>query len=145
MTSTATSPESRHLWVVPTKDASKPGTLTRAQVTARLGVNVSTLRRCEGDRLHPRVDEDDVRWSDDKEVAALAASLANELRVILRRNAEPSSGIHPASRSPGEIAAESSSVSNSASRFGPGACRVTASALEPARLRWAYVVGRVGR
>ncbi len=104
MTSTATSPESRHLSVVPTKDASKPGTLTRAQVAARLGVSVSTIRRYEGDRLHPRVDEDDVRWFDDKEVAALAASLANEPRVR-RRNAEASPGTHP-SRSPGEIAAE---------------------------------------
>jgi len=106
MTSTATSPESRHLSVVPTKDASKPGTLTRAQVASRLGVSVSTVRRYEGDRLHPRVGDNDVRWFDGNEVAALAASLANEPRVVRRRNAEPSSGIHPASRSPGEIAAE---------------------------------------
>ncbi len=106
MTSTATSPESRHLSVVTTKDASKPGTLTRAQVAVRLGVSVSTVRRYEGDRLHPRVDADDVRWFDDKEVAVLAATLANEPRAVRRRNAEPSPGTHPASRPSGEIAAE---------------------------------------
>lgn len=106
MTSTATSPESRHLSAVPTRDASKPGTLTRAQVAARLGVSVSTVRRYEGDRLHPRVDADDVRWFDDKEVAALAATLANEPRAVRRRNAEPSPGTHAALRPSGEIAAE---------------------------------------
>lgn len=31
------------------------------------------------------------------------------------------------------------------SRFGPGAYRVTASALEPTRLRWEYIVGAVGK
>jgi hypothetical protein len=106
MTSTATSPESRHLSVVSTKDASKPGTLTRAQVASRLGVSVSTVRRYEGERLHPRVDQDGVRWFDDREVATLAAALANEPRPVRRRNVEPEPGGRRASRSPGEIAAD---------------------------------------
>lgn len=250
MTSTATSPESRHLSVVPTRDASKLGTLTRAQVAARLGVSISTVRRYEGDRLHPRVDENDVRWFDEKEVAALAATLANESHPVRRRNREPAAG--PASRSSGEIAAavferleqrqslaeivigvrvepsvvrelfeqwslglveahlqrereprmyrenevvhvnegeltarlarlpagESTRISVAryrgefqhgdylypevvelggflvagpctideiVSRFGPGAYRVTALALEPTRLRWEYIVGAVGK
>jgi len=31
------------------------------------------------------------------------------------------------------------------SRFGPGAYRVTASALEPTRLRWEYIVVAMGK
>lgn len=92
--------ESRHLSVVPKKE------LTRAQVAARLDVSISSVRRYEGERLHPRVDEDDVRWFDEKEVAALAATLANEPRVLRRRNAEPGPGARAAQRSPGEIAAQ---------------------------------------
>lgn len=252
MTRTTTSHESRHLSVVPTKDASKPRTLTRAQVAARLGVSVSTVRRYEGDRLHPHVGEDEVRWFDDKEVAALAATLANESRPVRRRNLEPGLSGRPASRSPGEIAAEvferleqrqslaeivigaqvepsvvrelfeqwslglveghlqrereprmyresevvhasegelatrlarlpagestrisvaryrgefqhgdylypevvelggflvagPCTIDEIVSRFGPGAYRVTASALQPTRLRWEYIVGAVGK
>ena len=92
--------ESRHLSVLPTKE------LTRAQVAARLDVSISTVRRYEGERLHPRVDEDDVRWFDEKEVAALAATLTNEPRVMRRRNAEPASGARGTQRSAGEIAAQ---------------------------------------
>lgn len=98
---TASAPrESRHLSALPTKE------LTRAQVAARLDVSISTVRRYEGERLHPRVDEHDVRWFDEKEVASLAATLTNEPRVVRRRNAEPAVGVRPAARSPGEIAAE---------------------------------------
>jgi hypothetical protein len=100
MKSAAASQESRHLSVVPKKE------LTRAQVAARLDVSVSTVRRYEGERLHPRVDEDDVRWFDEKEVAALAAALTNEPRVIRRRNAESAPGARGAQRTAGEIAAE---------------------------------------
>ena len=92
--------ESRHLSVLPTKE------LTRAQVAARLDVSISTVRRYEGERLHPRVDEDDVRWFDEKEVAALAVTLTNDPRVIRRRNAEPASSTRGAQRSAGEIAAQ---------------------------------------
>lgn len=115
MTSTATSPESRHLSVVPTKDASKPGTLTRAQVATRLGVSVSTVRRYEGDRLHPRVGEDDVRWFDDKEVAALAVSLASRawFAAATPRRAP---ALTPHRGHPARSQRRSSSVSNSDSR-----------------------------
>lgn len=106
MPSTATSRESQHLSVVPTKDAGNPGALTRAQVATRLGVSVSTVRRYEGERLHPRIDEDDVRWFDPKEVAALAATLTDEPRTIRRRNAEPSPSARSEARSAGEIAAQ---------------------------------------
>jgi transcriptional regulator with XRE-family HTH domain len=100
MKNAASQRESRHLSVVPTKD------LTRAQVAARLDVSISTVRRYEGERLHPRVDENDVRWFDEKEVAALAAILSNEPRVVRRRNAEPAAGARVAERSRGEIAAQ---------------------------------------
>ncbi len=100
MTSTAAPRESRHLSVVPKKE------LTRAQVAARLDVSISTVRRYEGERLHPRVDEDAVRWFDEKEVASLAAALTNEPRVVRRRNALSTLGARGAQRSAGEVAAE---------------------------------------
>lgn len=50
---------SQHLSVVPT-DGSSTTSLTRAQVADRLGVSISTVRRYEGARLHPTVDDDDV-------------------------------------------------------------------------------------
>ncbi len=81
----STSRESRHLSVVSSKEPSTTQ-LTRAQVAARLGVSISTVRRYEGSRLHPHVDEDDVRWFDSKEVAALAAELTNEPRAQRLRN-----------------------------------------------------------
>lgn len=79
--------------------------LTRGQVAARLGLSVSTVRRYEGDRLHPTVDEHDVRWFDEREVTALAARLANEGGP--RRSARASAPDGPARepRTAGEIAA----------------------------------------
>lgn len=59
----------------------------RAFVVAdRLKISGSTVRRCEGTRLHPTIDQNDVRWFDEREVAALAAELirrfgAGTLRV----------------------------------------------------------------
>lgn len=104
---TASTPrDTRHLSVVSSKDATSTAWLTRGQVATRLGVSVSTVRRYEGDRLHPRMGEDDVRWFDDKEVASLAAALANEPRAVRRRNGEDVSGAPTPQRTQGEIAAQ---------------------------------------
>lgn len=67
-------PDSRHLSVLP----GTKGQLTRGQVATRLNVSVSTVRRLEGERLHPTLDQDGVRWFDEKEVAALAAEMINQ-------------------------------------------------------------------
>lgn len=96
--------ESRHLSVVPRKDPSAPR-LTRAQVAARVGVSPSTVRRYEGTRLHPDVDENDVRWFDVKQVTALAAALANEPRTRKPRNANVLATTSEPLRTPGELAA----------------------------------------
>ena len=82
----SSSKESRHLSVVPASGSSETP-LTRAQVAARLDVSISTVRRFEGTRLHPKVDDDEVHWFDPKEVAALAVELTNEPRTARRRNA----------------------------------------------------------
>ncbi len=97
----STSTESRHLAVVPANGSSETP-LTRAQVATRLGVSISTVRRFEGTRLHPDVDDDEVHWFDPKEVAALAVELTNEPRTARRRNA--TAAVAPA-RSRDEIAA----------------------------------------
>ena len=76
----------------------KNARLTRAQVASRLGVSVSTVRRFEGVRLHPTLGDNDVRWFDEKEVAALAAELANEPRAHGDSRAQTT-------HSPGELAA----------------------------------------
>jgi hypothetical protein len=78
--------ESRHLSIVPVNGSSETP-LSRAQVAARLDVSISTVRRYEGSRLHPNVDDDEVHWFDPKEVAALAVELSNEPRTAKRRNA----------------------------------------------------------
>ncbi len=49
--------------------------LTRSEVAARLGCSVSTVRRYEGDRLHPEVGDDGVRSFTASEVARLAREL----------------------------------------------------------------------
>jgi hypothetical protein len=78
----------------------KNARLTRAQVASRLGVSVSTVRRFEGSRLHPTLGDNEVRWFDEREVAALAAELANEPRSSVTSNATA-----PEPRSHGELAA----------------------------------------
>jgi hypothetical protein len=85
--------------------AQQASSLTRGQVAARLGISVSTVRRYEGDKLHPTVDEHEVRWFDEKEVAALAATLANSTGA--KRSASTSAAMAraPESRTAGEIAA----------------------------------------
>ena len=77
--------------------------LTRGQVAARLSISISTVRRYEGDKLHPTIDEHDVRWFDEKEVTALAATLANEAGP--KRPNSANSVRAPEPRTAGEIAA----------------------------------------
>jgi hypothetical protein len=79
--------------------------LTRGQVATRLGISVSTVRRLEGTRLHPTIDGEDVRWFDEKEVASLAAELANATSSRRKgTRGTPRAEATPA-RSQGEIAA----------------------------------------
>jgi hypothetical protein len=56
--------------------------LTRAQVARRLGKSIATVRRLEGDQLHPRRDDAGVYRFDSAEVDRLAA----HLRVGRRQN-----------------------------------------------------------
>lgn len=93
----------RQLSVVPATDASPEGRLTRGQVSDRLNLSVSTVRRYEGVRLHPTVDENDVRWFDAAEVASLAAELVNKAATKRARGSLAATA-HQA-RSPGETAA----------------------------------------
>jgi transcriptional regulator with XRE-family HTH domain len=99
-------PKTRHLSVIPGGKPEELAPLTRAQVAARLGVSVSTVRRFEGERLHPQIGPEDVRWFDAVEVAALAAELADEPRARRLRNAGREPGAKPAPRSADEVAAE---------------------------------------
>jgi hypothetical protein len=97
-------PKQRHLSVLPKVNASAAGRLTRGQVATRLGVSVSTVRRFEGTRLHPTIDADDVRWFDEKEIAALAAELVNDGRAKGKAAAAaPIAAVD--ARSAGELAA----------------------------------------
>src|SRR5688572_23662542 len=61
--------------------------LTRSQVADRLGMSLSTVRRLEGDRLHPKVGADNVRWFDANEVAALAKEILAARPPTERRKA----------------------------------------------------------
>lgn len=79
--------------------------LTRGQVATRLGISVSTVRRLEGTRLHPTIDGEDVRWFDEKEVASLAAELANTTNTK-RKGTRGAPGVEATPARPqGEIAA----------------------------------------
>ena len=93
--------KTRQLSVVPASNGEKAA-LTRGQVAARLNISVSTVRRYEGERLHPTVDEQDVRWFDEREVAALAAELINSNSKRVR---PPETSRTADARSPGELAA----------------------------------------
>ncbi len=99
-------PTTRHLSVIPGGKPEDSAPLTRAQVASRLGISISTVRRFEGERLHPQVGPDDVRLFDAGEVAALAAELANEPRARRLRNAAADPGGKPAPRSADELAAQ---------------------------------------
>jgi hypothetical protein len=74
--------------------------LTRADVAKRIGASVASVRRYEGELLHPVVDDDGKHWFDPKEVTALAARRANEGKAKIR-NAKPADE----ARTRGEIAA----------------------------------------
>jgi hypothetical protein len=81
--------------------------LTRTETAKRLGVSTSTVRRFEGDKLHPIRGTDGVNRFDAKAVAELATSLLNDNGGTPprkpRRNAAPA---HEVKRTDGEIAAE---------------------------------------
>jgi transcriptional regulator with XRE-family HTH domain len=95
----------RHLSVIPGGKPEELAPLTRAQVASRLGVSISTVRRFEGNRLHPRIGPEDIRWFDAIEVASLAAELADEPRARRLRNAAREPGSKPVPRSADEVAA----------------------------------------
>jgi hypothetical protein len=59
--------KSRHLSVLPGANQGDGSRMTRGQVAKRLGISVSSVRRHEGERLHPTVDDKDVRWFEEKE------------------------------------------------------------------------------
>jgi hypothetical protein len=91
--------------MIPALEAANAGKLTRGQVATRLGISVSTVRRLEGTRLHPTIDTDDVRWFDEKEVASVAAELANT--GVAKRKGASNAAVSATSsaRSQGELAA----------------------------------------
>ena len=82
--------------------------LTRTETAKRLGVSTSTVRRYEGDKLHPIRGADGVNRFDAKAVAELAASLLNDNGGKPprkpRRNA--AAAAPEVKRTEGEIAAE---------------------------------------
>jgi len=81
--------------------------LTRIETARRLGVSTSTVRRYEGDKLHPIRGADGVNRFDAKAVAEFATSLLNDNGGKPprkpRRNA---AAAHEVKRTEGEIAAE---------------------------------------
>jgi hypothetical protein len=95
--------ESRHLTVVPTANTPHAARMTRGQVASRLDISVSTVRRYEGERLHPVIDDKGVRWFEEKEVAALAVELMNEGGKRSNATNTPSTRARE-QRTPGEIA-----------------------------------------
>lgn len=81
--------------------------LTRAEVAARLGVSTSTVRRYEGELLHPDKGADGINRFDPAEVAALAMTLLGQKSPKASskqtRNVDKP---RTAPRTPGDIAAE---------------------------------------
>jgi hypothetical protein len=90
-----------HLSVVSPTNA-PAGLMTRAQVAARIGASVATVRRYEGTLLHPHVGNDGTHRFDAAEVTALAASRANQ---ALDRGTIRNAKAAPEPRTRGEIAA----------------------------------------
>jgi hypothetical protein len=74
-------------------------------VADRLGASISTVRRYEGELLHPELDETGVRWFDPGEVTKVAAMRANKAgtKTRKRRNGAESA---PTARTADEIAAQ---------------------------------------
>lgn len=101
----SSAPGSRHLSVLSGAKTGQSARLTRGQVAARLDISVSTVRRYEGNRLHPTVDEHDVRWFDENEVAALAAEMVNKAPAKQTGRTPTSAARATEQRSVGELAA----------------------------------------
>ncbi len=81
--------------------------LTRADVAARLGVSTSTVRRYEGELLHPTKGSDGVNRFAAQEVAALAMTLLGQKPPKLRsKDARTIDKPRAPARTPGDIAAE---------------------------------------
>ncbi|MBA3458724.1 MAG: helix-turn-helix domain-containing protein [Deltaproteobacteria bacterium] len=84
------------------KDDLKSAALTRDDVAKRLGVSVSTVRRLEGTKLHPLIDDNGVRRFRASDVERYAQELEAEQRTP--RNAAQAV-VRAAQLSRGEIAA----------------------------------------
>jgi hypothetical protein len=81
--------------------------LTRADVAARLGVSTSTVRRYEGDQLHPQKGPDGVNRFDPQEVAALAMKLLGQKPAKPKAKGERNTDkLRTPTRTPGDIAAD---------------------------------------
>jgi AcrR family transcriptional regulator len=82
--------------------------LTRIETAKRLGVSTSTVRRYEGDKLHPIRGADGVNRFDAKAVAELATSLLNDNGGKPARKPRRNAAVaaHEVKRTEGEIAAE---------------------------------------
>lgn len=98
--------KTRHLSVLKGGKQDHSAPITRAEVASRLGVSISTVRRYEGDRLHPKQGLDGVRKFDPAEVATLAAELVGDPSKARDRLAPRVPGSKPVPRSADEIAAE---------------------------------------
>ena len=94
--------EPRRLDAKQSDDDPRSAALTRDDVAKRLNVSISTVRRFEGTRLHPRVDDNSVRRFKASEVERLAMELAAENRSP--RNAKQAV-VNAAQLSKGELAA----------------------------------------
>jgi len=83
-------------------DALRMAALTRDDVARRLGVSISTVRRLEGTRLHPLIDDKSVRRFKASDVERLARELEADQRSP--RNAQQAV-VRAAEMSKGELAA----------------------------------------
>ncbi len=83
-------------------DALRMAALTRDDVAKRLGVSISTVRRLEGTRLHPSIDDKSVRRFKASDVERLARELQAEQRSP--RNAQQAV-VRAAEMPKGELAA----------------------------------------
>lgn len=84
------------------EDALRMAALTRDDVAKRLGVSISTVRRLEGTRLHPSIDDKSVRRFKASDVERLAKELEAEQRSP--RNAQQAV-VRAAEMPKGELAA----------------------------------------
>lgn len=84
------------------EDALRMAPLTRDDVAKRLGVSISTVRRLEGTRLHPSIDDKSVRRFKASDVERLAKELEAEQRSP--RNAQQAV-VRAAEMPKGELAA----------------------------------------